>query len=174
MIADQAPAFSTAARTVGEDSERRSVPLREAGPPTSARTPLPLRKGGPQQEDGRQSKLDVEPASEQEAGPDRRVGDPGLLAELAREHGAYITAFIESLEAKAKQRYAHVGAVKSKGGTDYPFPSMGYFRKEKKAQDRTMYADFAASLCGEGEVRGRALVATVKEEPDRQEEELRL
>ena len=50
-----------------------------------------------------------------------------------------------------------------KSGSDFPFPSMNYFRKEKKSQDRTKYKNFMLGKFGDEENVGLALVETAKE-----------
>ena len=99
--------------------------------------------------------------------------DPSKITEISREHEVYIMAFIDDLAEKAKLVNKNVGAVYSKGGAAYAFPSMECFRRAKKSRDRTALEEFSKKLVGEGEALGMALVASVKGEPDKQEEELK-
>ena len=50
-----------------------------------------------------------------------------------------------------------------KSGSDFPFPSMNYFRKEKKSQDRIKYKNFMLDKFGSEENVGLARVETAKE-----------
>ena len=50
-----------------------------------------------------------------------------------------------------------------KSGSDFPFPSMNYFRKEKKYQDRIKYKNFMLEKFGNEENVGLAIVETANE-----------
>ena len=90
--------------------------------------------------------------------------DKIVLHQAQLEHDLYLTKFFAQLQEIATIKNRHVFAMKSlKSGSDFPFPSMNYFRKEKKSQNRIKYKNFMLEKFGNEENVGLAIVETANE-----------
>ena len=75
-----------------------------------------------------------------------------VLQQAKQEHDLYLTQFFARLAELAEIKNRHVIGIRStKGGAAFPYPSMEYFRKSKKSQDKIAFQKFSRDLCGKAE-----------------------